>query len=186
MDDQGRFNIRDDSCGTDGVKVALNEFPESTILRGFSTPNRCNVIAFEGSTKFVDMLSCKASQRNRKIKPHTDGSATSIGEVVHLPIGLFGTFASEDLEVLQSRRIDWKESVSAIHSLGRIHQLFPLDHFGWQEVSKTFESSRFDQGHRKSRRWEVVFTSGNGPAGGKGRGGDYRFAEQIRPSLRAT
>jgi hypothetical protein len=106
VDDQGRLDIGDYTRGADGIKIALNKFAESAILRGLPPPYWSDVITLEGGTKLVDVLSGKPSQRYRKIESHTDGSPPGIGEVVHLPVGLLRAFACEDFEVFQCRRID--------------------------------------------------------------------------------
>ena len=65
MDDQSRFDVRDDPRRADRIEIALDKFAKSSVLGVLPPPDRCNVVPLERNPKLVDVLGSKPSQRDR-------------------------------------------------------------------------------------------------------------------------
>ena len=144
MHDEHHLQVGHGACGADRVEVALHELAVAATLRVFTAPDRRHVVPLERRAENSDVLGAKPGKRHRQIEPHADLAAAMVGEAIELLVGLLAPLPREDLEILQRRRVDRRESVGAVDAAGDIEDFFAGQRLRRQVVAEAFERSRFN------------------------------------------
>ena len=106
MNHQQRFDVGGVGRCADRVEVALHELAIATLLSVLAAPNGADVIPLERCADLVDVLRDKTSQRNGQVESQRDIAAAVVEKAEQLLVGLFATFAEQNLGVLQRGRVD--------------------------------------------------------------------------------
>ncbi len=144
VDYEEGFDIGGVAESADGVEVALEEFAEAAAGGSFTAPDGADVIASEGQTQFLGVLSDEAGEGHGEVEPHGHIPFALIGEPEHLFVGFFAAFSEEHFGVFECGRVDGCEPVAAIDTSSGVDELFAGHHLIGEEVPEAAERLRFD------------------------------------------
>src|SRR5687768_8578462 len=123
---------------TGDVGVTLPELAEAAALRILRAPDRRDLVALEGENQVVLMHCHDAGQRYGQVVAQADLTTAGVLEAVH-QLFVFARLAGENVEILQSRRIERLEAMALEDVAEDADDRLAQDHLLRQVVAEPLE-----------------------------------------------